>query len=154
MRIDKSFVNKSILSLILSVVTAGAWAQEQTEQQQQQRNTIDSIDVIRDYRPILADAVKIRRSPDMTNKREYQPKLSYSIIDKKLDITTGTRRLDIQEMPYTDLTRKISNYVKLGAGNYSTYLGEIYLSNDEYLDTRFGLYAKHLSQKGDWTDQH
>lgn len=153
MRIDKSFVNKSILSLMLCFAFVGAAAQEQT-QQQQQRNTIDSIDVIRDYRPILADAVKIRRSPDMTNKREYQPKLSYSIIDKKLDITTGTRRLAIQEMPYTDLTRKTSNYVKLGAGNYSTYLGEIYLSNDDYLDTRFGVYAKHLSQKGDWADQN
>ncbi|HAF35893.1 MAG TPA: hypothetical protein DCG88_18210, partial [Sphingobacterium sp.] len=28
--------------------------------------TMDSIDVVRDYRPMLADAVKVRRSPDMT----------------------------------------------------------------------------------------
>ena len=29
-----------------------------------------SIDVVRDYRPMLADAVKIRRSPDMDINRE------------------------------------------------------------------------------------
>lgn len=162
MSMNHSLIHKGILSLVLTFAALAGWAQQQqnqqNEQQQQQqdppqRATIDSIDVIRDYRPILADAVKIRRSPDMTNKREYQPKLEYSIIDKKLDITTGTRRLDIQEMPFVDLSRKTSNYIKLGAGNYSTYLGEVYLTNDEYLDTRFGMYAKHLSQKGEWADQ-
>ena len=56
--------------------------------------TVDSFDIVRDYRPILADAVKIRRSPDMTNKRSYMPKLSYgNIPDKKLDINTGLKEL-------------------------------------------------------------
>lgn len=156
-----STVHKGLLSVFLSFAALLAVAQQQNQQQNQQqqnqqqerRTTIDSIDVIRDYRPILADAVKIRRSPDMTNKREYQPKLTYSIIDKKLDITTGTRRLDIQEMPYTTLDRKVNNYVKIGAGNYATLLGEVYLTNDEYMDTRFGLNAKVLSQKGALEDQ-
>lgn len=166
-----SLVYKGVLTVGLSFAVFMAAAQQQNQQQQNQqqsqqqqtqqqqtqqgerRATIDSIDVIRDYRPILADAVKIRRSPDMTNKREYQPKLSYSIIDKKLDITTGTRRLDIQEMPYTTLDRKTNNYVKIGAGNYSTLLGEVYLTNDQYVDTRFGLNAKILNQKGSLEDQ-
>ncbi len=168
MNMKISTVHKGLLSVFLSFAALLAVAQQQNQQQNQQqqnqqqqnqqqqqerRTTIDSIDVIRDYRPILADAVKIRRSPDMTNKREYQPKLTYSIIDKKLDITTGTRRLDIQEMPYTTLDRKTNNYVKIGAGNYATLLGEVYLTNDEYLDTRFGLNAKILSQKGALEDQ-
>lgn len=162
MEMKFSQVYKGLLSVCLSFAAFIAIAQQQTQQQSQQQNqqqqqerraTIDSIDVIRDYRPILADAVKIRRSPDMTNKREYQPKLTYSIIDKKLDITTGTRRLDIQEMPYTTLDRKTNNYVKIGAGNFSTMHGEVYLTNDEYMDTRFGLNAKILNQKGSLDDQ-
>src|SRR5690606_6266614 len=127
---------------------------QQQNQQQEQNNTqrtaiTDSIDVIRDYRPILADAVKIRRSPDMTNKREYQPKLTYNIIDKKLDITTGTKRLSIQEMPSVSQSDRNNSYVKLGVGNFSTLLGEVYLTNDDYQDTRFGFYGKHLSQRGE-----
>lgn len=157
-----SKVYKGLLSFFLSFAAFMAFAQQQNQQQNQQqqsqqqperRTTIDSIDVIRDYRPILADAVKIRRSPDMTNKREYQPKMTYSIVDKKLDITTGTRRLDIQEMPYTTLDRKTNNYVKIGAGNFSTLQGEVYLTNDQYVDTRFGLNAKILNQKGSLDDQ-
>lgn len=162
MRMDSSIVNrgfirmnKGVFSLLVSfaVMLPGALAQTQNQEQQQQQRTVDSIDVIRDYRPILADAVKIRRSPDMTNKRAYQPVMSYNIIDKKLDITTGTRRLDIQEMPYIHLSRKASNYIKVGGGNYSTLMGEVYLTNDQYQDTRFGMYARHLSQRGEWLEQ-
>ncbi|AIM38630.1 hypothetical protein KO02_19465 [Sphingobacterium sp. ML3W] len=111
--------------------------------------TIDSFDVVRDYKPILADAVKIRRSPDMTNKREYQPKLTYTnITDKKLDINTGLRELNVKELPFSQLADQTSNYVKFGVGNYNTILGEAYLAVDRYENTRFGLFAKHLNQKG------
>ncbi|MGO3109622.1 tetratricopeptide repeat protein [Sphingobacterium sp. JB170] len=45
--------------------------QEPSEQRQERAATVmDSIDVVRDYRPMLADAVKARRSPDMTINRE------------------------------------------------------------------------------------
>ena len=55
----------------------GKQQKEKKEKQQQQQHsvqggggevqTMDSIDVVRDYRPMLADAVKVRRSPDMTH---------------------------------------------------------------------------------------
>lgn len=165
MLMNRSGLYKGVLSLMFLAVSVWGVAQQQQQEQQHQeqqqqeeqlqerRTTIDSIDVIRDYRPILADAVKIRRSPDMTNKREYQPTLTYTIIDKKLDITTGTRRLDIQQLPATTLLERNNNYVKIGGGNFSTLLGEVYLANDEYLDTRFGAYARHLSQRGDVAGQ-
>lgn len=158
MIMNKSTINTGLLSVFCFAISLSAFAQQQETQQQQQqeerRTTIDSIDVIRDYRPILADAVKIRRSPDMTNKREYQPKLNYSIIDKKLDITTGTKRLDIQEIPAVRFATPTNNYVKIGAGNFSTLLGEIYLANTDYQDTRFGAYIKHLSQEGNIENQN
>src|SRR5690606_26032025 len=111
--------------------------------------TIDSFDVVRDYRPILADAVKIRRSPDMTNKRSYMPKLTYgNIPDKKLDINTGLKELNVQETAFSQMTDQQSNYVKFGLGNFNTILGEGYFSYDEYEDLRVGGFVKHLNQKG------
>src|SRR5690606_38272178 len=111
--------------------------------------TIDSFNVVRDYRPILADAVKIRRSPDMTNKRSYMPKLSYgNIPDKKLDINTGLKELNVQETPFSETLDLRSNYVKFGLGNFNTILGEGYFSYDEYEDMQVGGFVKHLSQKG------
>src|SRR5690606_34282548 len=111
--------------------------------------TVDSFDIVRDYRPILADAVKIRRSPDMTNKRSYMPKLSYgNIPDKKLDINTGLKELNVQETPFSQAQDLRSNYVKFGLGNFNTILGEGYFSYDEYEDMQVGGFLKHLSQKG------
>src|SRR5690606_23012414 len=113
-----------------------AWSQEDSIQQPV---TIDSFNVVRDYKPILADAVKIRRSPDMTNKRSYMPKLNYgNIVDKKLDINTGLRELDVQELPFTRIEDLTSNYVKLGVGNFSSILAEAYIAVEDYEDIRFG----------------
>src|SRR3546814_3365246 len=61
--------------------------------------TIDEVEVIRDYKPLLEDAKKARRSLDLSNTRIYQPKLNYSTIDKKLNIPSGLQKLTIQEMP-------------------------------------------------------
>src|SRR5699024_11244288 len=74
----------SIFSLSISV----GYAQKQEEEtQQEQQHTsrteqearsalTDSIDVIRDYRPMLADVVKIRRNPDMKfNRAELDTEL-------------------------------------------------------------------------------
>ncbi len=110
--------------------------------------TMEQVEVVRDYRPILADAVKIRQSPDLTNIRAYQPKLKYSIQDKKLDINTGTHRLEIQ--PLADLRRETlyNSYAKLGVGNLSTLNGEVYLASGEDEFMQYGGFARHLSQKG------
>jgi len=129
------------------------YGQEEQQRRDDRPATIDSIDVVRDYRPILADAVKIRRSPDMSNKRQYQPKLTYNILDRKLDINTGTKRLTIQEMPFTRTQSLTNNYVKIGAGNLGTLLGEVYLSSDYWVDTRLGGYVKHLNQQGTLEEQ-
>ncbi len=46
--------------------------QQPSEQQavRKEATVMDSIDVVRDYRPMLADAVKVRQSPDMDINRE------------------------------------------------------------------------------------
>ncbi len=143
MILQKSMLNKYLLTGFFSTLFMVGVAQVG-----ERPATIDSIDVVRDYRPILADAVKIRRSPDMANKRQYQPKMTYNILDKKLDINTGTKQLTIQEMPFTRMQPLTNNYVKIGAGNFGTILGEAYLSTDQYVNTRIGGYVKHLNQKG------
>ena len=145
MKLHKTvFKNYALVALLL-----GAGQQGFAQVDPERPVTIDSFDVVRDYKPILADAVKIRRSPDMTNKRAYMPKLSYgNIPDKKLDINTGLKELTVQELPFTRTQDITSNYVKLGIGNLGTILGEAYIANEEYENLRFGAFVKHLNQKG------
>lgn len=150
MKLHKTvFKNYAIVALLV-----GAGYQGYAQQDPTKPVTIDSFDVVRDYKPILADAVKIRRSPDMTNKRSYMPKLNYgNVPDKKLDINTGLRELSVQELPFTKTQDISSNYVKLGVGNLGTILGEAYIAVEDYEDLRFGGFVKHLNQKGSLDDQ-
>ena len=102
------FKNYAIMALLLGIGVEG-YAQQQRDTVPDRPVTIDSIDIVRDYRPILADAVKIRRSPDMTNKRSYMPKLSYgNIPDKKLDINTGLKELNVREISIPSWAKGIS----------------------------------------------
>lgn len=71
---------KYILTGTFSAILLTGYAQENEKQKDQKQQTseqvglgqprvMDSIEVVRDYRPMLADAVKIRRSPDMKINR-------------------------------------------------------------------------------------
>lgn len=150
MKLHKTvFKNYGIVALLLGLGTQAYAQQDPTKPV-----TVDSFDVVRDYKPILADAVKIRRSPDMTNKRSYMPKLNYgNVPDKKLDINTGLKTLNVQELPFTKFQENKSNYAKFGVGNLGTILGEAYFAVEDYQDIRFGGYAKHINQKGSLEDQ-
>ncbi|MGV3760843.1 tetratricopeptide repeat protein [Parapedobacter sp.] len=64
---QESIGYKYLLTGVFSVLLAVGYAQEEGKQDPV---TIDSIDVVRDYRPMLEDAVKIRRSPDMDLDRQ------------------------------------------------------------------------------------
>src|SRR5690606_26830209 len=72
---------KCLLTGAFSALLVLGYAQEEDKQQKgtpqpnEQRNegqapVMDSIEVVRDYRPMLADAVKVRRNPDMSINRE------------------------------------------------------------------------------------
>ncbi|GAA4780411.1 hypothetical protein GCM10023231_04280 [Olivibacter ginsenosidimutans] len=122
--------------------------QQKTEKQEDVKGNLGEIDVVRDYKPILADAVKIRQSPDLTNNRKYLSKLHYTVFDRKLDINTGTHRLEIKEIPTSRPEVLTNNYAKIGVGNFNTLLGEVYISNGEDQAMQVGGFAKFLSQKG------
>lgn len=140
-------------SVLLGLATLSVTVYGQVQDTTTKPPTIEEVEVIRDYKPILADAVKIRRSPDLSNLRVYQPQLSYSTLKKKLDIPSGLHQLIIQEMPALRPEVMTSNFAKIGLGNFNTYLAELYVSTGADETAQAGLYAKHLSQKGDLEGQ-
>lgn len=140
-------------SLVLGFTALSVTAFGQVQDTVTKPPTIEEVEVIRDYKPILADAVKIRRSPDLSNIRVFQPELSYNTLDKKLDIPSGLHQLIIQEMPALRPDVMTNNFAKIGIGNFNTYLGELYVNSGASEDSQAGFYFKHLSQKGDLESQ-
>ncbi|UIR54929.1 tetratricopeptide repeat protein [Sphingobacterium sp. SRCM116780] len=72
---------KYLLTGVFLAVLVMGYAQEEEKKQKEKRQPseqqgenqpaiIDSMDVVREYRPILADAVKMRRTPDMNFDRQ------------------------------------------------------------------------------------
>ena len=89
-----SSIIKYTLALHFLVSSTGAFAQDkkdikqpagQDKKQDPPKGAItEEIEVVRPYKPVLADAVKIRRNPDLEENRPFKPVLSYTIQDKKL----------------------------------------------------------------------
>jgi hypothetical protein len=100
------------------------------------------------YKPVLADAVKIRRNPDLDDKTPFKAPLTYKPLDVRLELNSDIRQLDAMKMPPERDSIPQNNYVKGGVGNLKTTYGELYVDNgpDQALQT--GLFVKHFANQG------
>ncbi len=135
---------KHLLTGILSASLVTGYAQveiqqkdkKEKQQQIEHRNggavqTMDSIDVVRDYRPMLADAVKVRRSPDMRliNRQAIETEL------RQIATATYLAQQKYKQAYYHELMKRhpdasqsnIDNYrisyLAYGAGEYKRASG-------------------------------
>ena len=89
----------------------------------------EEITITTAYKPVLADAVKIRRNPDLEDKTPFKAPLTYITLDKTLDRNTDIRQLEPMKMPAEQDSVPSNNYVKVGLGNLKTTFGEVYVDN-------------------------
>jgi len=83
-------------------------------------NLSEEIVVTTAYKPVLADAVKIRRNPDLEDKTPFKAPLTYVPIDKRLELNTSIKPLDAMKMPAEQDSVPTNNYVKAGLGSLKT----------------------------------
>ncbi|MDB5030346.1 hypothetical protein [Mucilaginibacter sp.] len=100
------------------------------------------------YKPVLADAVKIRRNPDLEDKTPFKAPLNYAPLDKRLERNTEIKQLDAMKMPAQQDSVPLNNYIKVGAGNLKTTFAEGYFGNGKDEALQVGGYFKHLAQNG------
>lgn len=119
-----------------------------TETKTEEKAVTEEIEVVRPYKPILAEAVKLRRSPDLNDVKTYKAKFNYSLTDRKLELNSDINKLYAQEVAAEKQMELINNYVKGGFGSASTILGEAYINmgRDEALQA--GGFFRHFSQSG------
>ncbi|MFD2870975.1 hypothetical protein ACFS5N_00765 [Mucilaginibacter ximonensis] len=98
------------------------------------------------YKPLLADAVKIRRNPDLTDKSPYKAPLSYTPLDKRLEQNSEIKQLDAMKMPPIVDTVPYNNIVRVGIGNLKTTFAEGYFGNGQDMAMQVGGYFRHLAQ--------
>jgi len=100
------------------------------------------------YKPVLADAVKIRRNPDLEDKTPFKAPLNYNPLDKRLERNNEIKQLDAMKIPVQPDTLPYNNYIKGGMGNLKTTFAEGYFGNGKDEALQVGGYFKHLAQQG------
>src|SRR5690606_7361488 len=122
MKTQESIGFKYLLTGAFSVLLAVGYAQEEARQDPV---TIDSIDVVREYRPMLEDAVKIRRSPDMEIDREA--------LDSELRLIVANAYFVKGEFRKPYFSRLLARHRDAAPDNINNYrIGYLAYENDEY----------------------
>ena len=119
-----------------------------------QGNLSEEIVVTTAYKPVLADAVKIRRNPDLEDKTPFKAPLVYIPIDKRLELNTSIKPLEAMKRPAEQDSVPTNNYVKVGLGSLKTTYGEAYFANGRDEALQIGGYLKHFAQNGNLYKQN
>ena len=149
MNLNQSYIKPSIAAcLIFFSFSSLAQVKETPKKETEKPSIAEEIEVVRPYKPILAEAVKIRRSPDLNDNKPFKPVLTYTILDKKLELNSNIKELQAQKLADEQQATLLNNYVKIGAGNMNTGLGEVYLNTGQDEALQAGMFVKHLAQQG------
>jgi hypothetical protein len=146
--------SKKVTTLAKSLTdTARGGGKSQAAAPQQKSTLSEEIVVTTTYKPLLADAVKIRRNPDLEDVEPFKAPLTYAALDKTLEQNTDIRQLEPMKMPAEARTEITNNYVKAALGSMKTTFGELYLDNGSDEALQVGGFLKHLAQSGSLNNQ-
>ncbi len=128
-------------------------ATQQPTEEESKTSVTEEIEVVREYKPILADAVKIRRNPDLNSNKAFNPRVRYNLLDKRLELNSEIRTLEAQQLkPLKDEELK-NNYAKAGLGNLGTTLGSLHLGTGRDQALQAGFNFDHWSMSGKLNQQ-
>jgi hypothetical protein len=147
MRLSK-FIYTTLLLIGAASLAAEAQDTKTTEPKKDEKTINEEIEVVRPYKPILAEAVKLRRSPDLNDVVTYKAKFNYSLTDRKLGLNSDINKLQAQQLTEEQKTELINNYIKGGFGNATTTLLEAYINTGRDEALQAGGYFRHFGQEG------
>jgi len=139
----------------LFFLAAGLMTVQAQDKKTEEKGVVnEEIEVVRPYKPILAEAVKLRRSPNLDDVKTYKAKLNYSILDRKLELNSDIQKLQAQALAEEKESILVNNYVKGAFGSLATLLGEAYFNTGKDEGLQVGGYFKHFSQEGKLNKQN
>ncbi len=114
----------------------------------------EEFELVRPYRPILADAVKIRSNPDFNDITINPQPQSYLVMVKRLSENSQINFLGARNYTPTLPEKLAPFYAKLGYGNFAHFLGEVYISSQETKNTQYGASFRHYQAQGNLENQN
>jgi hypothetical protein len=124
---------------ILLAITAA-----QAQQQEKDLGDKEYV-IVKEYKPVLADALKISEVPKGDTTATNPPKLKYNPDPRKMETTYQTGVIKPVKIKDESLPKLKPLLIKLGIGNYSTYYGELFVNSLRAKNYQYGLHLNHIS---------
>ncbi len=106
----------------------------------------------KNYIPSIANSDKISEQPSTISIKVEKKEIPASTLNKHMIFGIETKPIIPARMKGEPLTKLYRSCLKLGAGNYSTTYGELFINNNRSRKQSIGLHMKHLSSQGQLKD--
>jgi len=106
------------------------------------------VEVVKPYEPVVSDANKINILPKINDTVTIKPTVQYSIVPTMINTEYQVNPINAAKMLGMPLTNLYHSYVKLGFGNYTTPLAEVYVNSLRSKKYSAGLFFRHQSSSG------
>ncbi len=111
------------------------------------------IDVVKPYTPSISDAFKVKETPNLEDDEALKKKtIDYTILSFPVASTFTPSKGVAATLEKPKPIRLYDNYAKLGAGSFTTLVGDVYLNHALSRTERIGGYVNHNSSFGDIDD--
>lgn len=88
-----------------------------------QKNLSEQVNVVRPYKPILAEAVKINTNPEIKFEQSGKTNPEYYFLSHRIDSNMKFNPVTVDKMKNESIAKLYPYYVRVGGGNYkNTYL--------------------------------
>ncbi|MEQ8522703.1 MAG: hypothetical protein RIC15_11180, partial [Vicingaceae bacterium] len=125
---------------VLLVAPAFANAQDSLE--------VDSFIIVKEFRPSLSAAPKIRVNPEISDSQNLDVKVNYQFLNKELPHDFDPESIKAAKLKGEPLVKLYRNYFILGYGNNATPIAEFYYNQLRSKKSSIGVYGKHFSSTG------
>ncbi|POY35180.1 hypothetical protein C3K47_16505 [Solitalea longa] len=119
-----------------------------------QKKLEEEIEFVRPYKPVLGDAIKIRRNPDFNDDNTTKPVLQYTQFDRQFNQNGNISKVGAQALPSEGNAVLPLFYAKLGGGNLSSILGEFFFNSAQSPTEQYGFYYQAYTAKGEIDNQN
>lgn len=119
--------------------------------QRKQNDTLNTgvIDVVKPYTPSISDAFKVKETPALEDAvTETKKSIEYNIFSIPVASTFTPAKGQAAVVEKAKPVKLYDNYATLGAGTYTTFLGELYLNHAISRTESVGGYLSHHSSQG------
>lgn len=113
-----------------------------------QKNLSEEVNVVRQYKPILAEAIKINASPEIKIEETGKEIPSYNFLSHRIDSSLKVNAIQTEKMKNESIAKLYKTYIRVGGGNYRTSYFEAWANNLRSKEWILGAHLRHQAQVG------